>query len=47
MGGANGVAGGGGSCPLCPMPCPHRLPPVVVKKNIYVPSRSILCIVAA
>jgi len=35
MGGASGVAGG--SCPLCPMPCPRLPPPVVVRKNYVCP----------
>jgi len=34
MGGASGVAGG--SCPLCPMPCPPAAPSRRVKK-LYVP----------
>jgi len=40
----SGVAGG--SCPLCPMPCP-RLPPSSREKKLYVPSRSFPSIVAA
>jgi len=27
----------GGSCPLCPMPCPSAAPPVVVRKNYMCP----------
>ena len=35
------------SCPLCPMRCPPGCPLVVVRKKLYVPSRSSKFIVAA